>query len=195
MKKLCTLGMLAAMLLATTAAIAQEKKEKNADPEYKGWWIGGEVGLWHSTDAEDWGTVSVALSPEIGYDFNKRWGLGVAIGYAYASTETAEPGYDGYIKANVFLFNPYARWKYYNPGRVSLFLDGGIGVAGGDMDGFKIGIQPGVAVRINKHVRFQAHLGFLGYCTNYFNDGTDDSQGFGFRFSSSDLKLGFCYTF
>lgn len=191
MKKLYVLGIVATMLLATTTATAQEKK-KEADPEYKGWWVGGEIGLWHSTDADGWATVSVALSPEAGYDFNKRWGIGVAIGYAYASTETA---FAEDIKANIFLFNPYARWKYYNPGRVSLFLDGGIGAAGGDMDGFRIGIQPGVAVRINKHVRFQAHLGFLGYCTGYFNDGQEDSQGFGFRFSSSDLKLGFYYTF
>lgn len=191
MKKLYVLGIVATMLLATTTATAQEKK-KEAAPEYKGWWVGGEIGLWHSTDADGWATVSVALSPEAGYDFNKRWGIGVAIGYAYVSTETA---FAEDIKANIFLFNPYARWKYYNPGRVSLFLDGGIGVAGGDMDGCKIGIQPGIAVRINKHVRFQAHLGFLGYCTGYFNDGQEDSQGFGFRFSSSDLKLGFYYTF
>ncbi len=98
-------------------------------------------------------------------------------------------------RANIFLFAPYARWKYCNTGRVSLFLDGGLGLAGGDMDGVKVGIQPGLAVRVSKHVRFQAHLGFLGYCSNYFNDGVDDSDGFGLRFSSSDLKFGFYYTF
>ncbi len=63
------------------------------------------------------------------------------------------------------------------------------------MDGVKIGIQPGLAVRVGKHVRLQAHLGFLGYCSNYFNDGVDESHGFGLRFSSSDLKFGFYYAF
>lgn len=181
----------AAMLLATTAAAAQEKKEKNADPEYKGWWLGGEIGFWHNT-AEELSSNSFVLSPEVGYDFNRRWAVGVAIGYALVS---AENGYGGVDRANIFIFNPYARWKYYNPGRVALFLDGGIGVAGGDMDGFKIGIQPGVSVRVSDRVRFQAHLGFLGYCSNYFNDGVDGSDGFGLKFSASDLKLGFYYSF
>ncbi len=189
MKKLLALTFAAAMLLATGTVSAQEKTAPT--PKDKGWWVGGEIGFWH-TNADNLGTNTFAFAPEAGYDFNKRWALGVGIGYAWVSSELIN---GESIKANIFIFNPYARWKYYNPGRVSLFLDGGVGMAGGDMDGFKIGIQPGIAVRLNKHVRFQAHLGFLGYCTNYFNDAIDDSNGFGFMLSSSDLKFGFYYTF
>ncbi len=189
MKKLFICLFAAAMSLAAGEASAQEKTACDA-PE-KGWWLGGEVGFWH-TNVEGLGTNSFTLSPEVGYDFNKRWAIGVGIGYAIVSAEVvgSEPA-----RANIFLFAPYARWKYCNTGRVSLFLDGGLGLAGGDMDGVKVGIQPGLAVRVSKHVRFQAHLGFLGYCSNYFNDGVDDSEGFGLRFSSSDLKFGFYYTF
>lgn len=189
MKKLLVLALAATMLSAAGTASAQEKK--TVDAADKGWWIGGEFGLWHNT-IDEMSTNSFVLSPEVGYDFNRRWAIGVGIGYGIVS---AENEYGGNENANVFLFNPYARWKYCNAGRVSLFLDGGIGVAGGDMDGVKIGIQPGLAVRIGKHVRFQAHLGFLGYCTNYFNDGVEDSDGFGLKLSSSDLKFGFYYTF
>lgn len=190
MKKLFALS-LAAVLLLTAGSAAAQGKKKTVNPQDKGWWIGGELGFWH-TNVDDLGTNSFVLSPEAGYDFNKRWAIGVAIGYGIVSAET---GFGYNERADIFIFNPYARWKYYNTGRVSLFLDGTIGAAGGDMDGFKIGIQPGLAVRVGKHVRLQAHLGFLGYCTNYFNDGVDGSDGFGLRFSSSDLKFGFYYMF
>lgn len=161
------------------------------DVQDKGWWLGGELGFWHST-VDDLGSNSFVLSPEVGYDFNKRWSIGVGIGYALVSTETI---IGENVKADMFLFSPYARWKFCNTDRVSLFLDGGISLAGGDMDGVKIGIQPGLTVKISKHVRFQTHLGFLGYCSNYFNNAVDDSDGFGLKFSASDLKFGFYYTF
>lgn len=189
MKKLFALLLAAAMLSAADTTFAQEKK--TVAPEEKGWWIGGELGFWHNTE-NGLSSNSFALSPEAGYDFNKRWAVGVGIGYGIVAAET---GFGETVRANIFMFNPYARWKYCNTGRVSLFLDGGIGVAGGDMDGFKVGIQPGLAIKVSKHVRFQAHLGFLGYASNYFNDGIEDSDGFGLRFSSSDLKFGFYYTF
>lgn len=189
MKRLIALLLVATALLAAGTTSAQEKK--TVAPEDKGWWIGGEAGFWHNTE-DGLSTNSFALSPEVGYDFNKRWAVGVGIGYALVSAET---GFGGVERANIFIFNPYARWKYYNTGRVALFLDGGLGVAGGDMDGVKIGIQPGLAVRVGKHVRLQAHFGFLGYCSNYFNDAVDESDGFGLKFSSSDLKFGFYYTF
>ena len=189
MKKLLALSLAAAMLLAAGTVSAQEKPAPA--PKDKGWWVGGELGFWH-TNEDNLGTNSFVLSAETGYDFNKRWAIGVGIGYAVAGT-TDEFGDS--VNLNMFIFNPYARWKYCNVGRLSLFLDGGIGVAGGDMDGVKVGIQPGVAVRVSDRVRFQAHLGFLGYCTNYFNDGVEDSNGFGFKLSSSDLKFGFYYTF
>ena len=189
MKRLLALWLAAALSLAAGTASAQETTA--VTPKEKGWWIGGEVGFWHN-NVNDLSNNSFTLAPEAGYDFNKRWALGVGIGYGILSAET---GFGETERANIFIFNPYARWKYFNTGRVSLFLDGGIGVAGGDMDGFKIGFQPGLAVQVGKHVRFQAHLGFLGYCTNYFNDAVEDSNGFGLRFSSSDLKFGFYYTF
>lgn len=189
MKKLLALSLAATVLLAAGTVSAQEKPAPA--PKDKGWWVGGELGFWH-TNEDNLGTNSFVLSAETGYDFNKRWAIGVSIGYGLIAAET---GFGDIERANIFVFNPYARWKYCNTGRVSLFLDGGIGVAEGDMDGFKIGIQPGLAVRVSKHVRFQAHLGFLGYCTNYFNDGVDGSEGFGLKFSSSDLKFGFYYTF
>ena len=176
MKKLCVLGIVATMLLATTAATAQEKKKKEVAPEYKGWWIGGQIGYWNN-DGEN----TYAITPEFGYDFNRNWAIGVSVGLVGLDEEAA------------FEFAPYARWKFYRTGRLSLFLDGGFGAVFGDLTGFKIGFQPGLSVKIDKHFSFLAHVGFLGYRNEFYNGGEGD--GFGLALSSSDLKLGFYYTF
>ncbi len=188
MKKM-RMFLIAAVLFTANNVFAQEKNDTPVQD--KGWWIGGEVGFWHTT-VDELGINSFVLVPEVGYDFNKRWSIGLGIGYGIVSAET---NFGENAKADVFHVSPYARWKYCNTGRVSLFLDGGISAAGGDIDGFKIGIQPGLSVKVGKHIRVQSHLGFLGYCTNYFNDNKDDSEGFGLKFSSSDLKFGVYYSF
>lgn len=174
MKKLFALLLAAAMLSAADTASAQEKK--TVIPEDKGWWIGGQIGYWYND-----GESTYAITPEIDYDFNNRWAIGASVGLV---------GLDDMM---AFELAPYARWKFYRTGRLTLFLDGGFGAVFGDITGFKIGFQPGLAVKINKHFSFLTHVGFLGYCNEFYNNGAGD--GFGLRFSSSDLKFGFYYTF
>ncbi len=122
----------------------------------------------------------------MGYDFNKRWSIGLALGFEYL-----DAGYYG--SASVFTFSPYARWNYMNKGIFSLFLDGGFGFAFNDMEGFQIGITPGLSLRISDHFTFLAHIGFLGYRQDYFNGGF--GEGYGLQLSSQDLKIGFYYKF
>ena len=174
MKKLLALSLAAAMLLAAGTVSAQEKTAPA--PKDKGWWVGGQIGYWY-----DAGENTYEIAPEPGYDFNSRWAVGASVGFA---------GLDDVI---VFELAPYARWKYYTTGRLTLFLDGGLSVACGDMTGFRIGFQPGLSIRINDRFRFLAHAGFLGYCNEFYNGGWGD--GFGLKFTSSDLKFGFYYTF
>lgn len=174
MKKLFMCLFAAAMALAAGEAAAQEKTACDA-PE-KGWWLGGEVGYWN-----DEGENTFTIAPKFGYDFNRHWAIGASVGFV------------GVDDAMAFEFAPYARWKFYNIGRLTLFLDGGIGVVLGDIEGFKVGFQPGLDVRISDHFKFLAHVGFLGYCNEFYNNG--GGNGFGLRFSSSDLKFGFYYTF
>lgn len=188
MKKLSTLLLLALLLASAHGAAAQTAQP--LDTRDKGWWIGGEAGLWFNTE-DGFTNKSFSIAPEVGYDINRHWAVGASVGYAWAK---AEDEY-GSVASDVFLLAPYARWKYCNAGRVTLFLDGGLGIAGGDLDGVKVGFQPGLSVRVGRRIRVLAHFGFLGYCTNYFNNGMEDTDGFGFRFSSSDLKFGFNYLF
>lgn len=88
-------------------------------------------------------------------------------------------------------------FSYYENKIVRLFIDGGFGFAttkvkdGGDaINGFEIGLKPGIAIKLNQHFSLVAKCGFLGYKDDYMNN-----SGFGFSASSEDLTFGFHYEF
>ena len=61
---------------------------------------------------------------------------------------------------------------------------------GGDaVNGFEIGLKPGIAIKLNQHFSLVAKCGFLGYKDDYMGN------GFGFSASSEDLTFGFHYEF
>lgn len=149
------------IIIVLLAAAASFTAANKASAQEKGLWIGGKLGYWHDK-TEGVKTDSFSIAPEAGYDFNKRWSVGVALGYEYLKVK------DG-GSANVFTASPYARYKYYNKGILSLFLDGGVGFACCDHEGFQAGITPGLSVKINEHFSFLTQVGFLGYRKDYFN--------------------------
>ena len=130
------------IIIVLLAAAASFTAADKASAQEKGLWIGVT-------------TDSFSIAPEAGYDFNKRWSVGVALGYEYLKVK------DG-GSANVFTASPYARYKYYNKGILSLFLDGGVGFACCDHEGFQAGITPGLSVKINEHFSFLTQVGFVG---------------------------------
>jgi len=152
------------IIIVLLAAAASFTAANKASAQEKGLWIGGKLGYWHDK-TEGVKTDSFSIAPEAGYDFNKRWSVGVALGYEYLKVK------DG-GSANVFTASPYARYKYYNKGILSLFLDGGVGFACCDHEGFQAGITPGLSVKINEHFSFLTQVGFLGYRKDYFNGGS-----------------------
>ena len=149
-------------------------------------YMGGTVGLWRNDDAN---TTSFKLAPEIGYNLSEQWALGVELQFNHE--------YKEHISTNTFAIAPYARFSYYENKIVRLFIDGGFGFAttkvkdGGDaINGFEIGLKPGIAIKLNQHFSLVAKCGFLGYRDDYMNN-----SGFGFSASSEDLTFGFHYEF
>lgn len=112
--------------------------------------------------------------------------MGVALGYEYLKVK------DG-GSANVFTASPYARYKYYNKGILSLFLDGRRRLRLLRPRGFQAGISTGTEREDHEHFSFLTQVGFLGYRKDYFNGGS--GEAFGLKLSSSDLKFGFYYKF
>lgn len=173
-------------------------------------YVGGQVGLWRNTDANH---TSFNLAPELGYKLSNQWDLGLSIGFAH--------DYNKGLKLNGFEVDPYVRYTVAKAGPVSFFLDGGFGFATakakkGDRKSdsynmWQIGIKPGVKVSLSKKVDFIASMGFLGYrdnddvkvtgidaIDNIFEDASPSvygEKGFGFDFSTSNLKFGLIYNF
>lgn len=177
-------------LLATVAASAQV-------------YVGGEVGLWRNTEDNH---TSFTVAPQVGYNINDKWAVGLEFAYTHE--------YLNGLKANAAGVAPYARYTVAKAGPVSFLLDGGVGFAtckykydkheSDSYNAWQIGISPAVKVSLTKKVDFIASLGFLGYRDN--DDSSDfdgdkvaapafGEKGFGFSFSSNDLKFGVVYNF
>ena len=166
--------LLVVVMLATIAVKAQDI------------YVGGSLNVWRNSTGN---TTSFKIAPEIGYNLSEQWALGVELQFNH--------DYISHKTINSFAIAPYARFSYYENKIVRLFIDGGFGFAttkvkdGGDaINGFEIGLKPGIAIKLNQHFSLVAKCGFLGYKDDYMNN-----SGFGFSASSEDLTFGFHYEF
>ena len=113
--------------------------------------------LLYTSRNDDANTTSFKLAPEIGYNLSEQWALGVELQFNHE--------YKEHISTNTFAIAPYARFSYYENKIVRLFVDGGFGFAttkvkdGGDaVNGFEIGLKPGIAIKLNQHFSLVAKM-------------------------------------
>ncbi|MBR5332847.1 MAG: porin family protein [Muribaculaceae bacterium] len=129
-------------------------------------WVGGSFGLNFSTPKGGETEISLAISPEYGYNFNDKWAIGIAL--------EEEVSFVGDYDVNVVTLEPFARYTFAKAGIASFFVDGGIGFGceytnyeGEMLDnsawGFSIGFKPGVKLAVTENISLVAKLGFLGY--------------------------------
>jgi len=155
-------------------------------------YVGGTAGFWRN-DKDDADETSFTIAPEIGYNFNEKWALGAELGYTYAK--------DPDSKTNTVFIAPYARYTYCETGIVRLFLDGGVGfastkIADERVNGYEIGIKPGVAIKLNDTFSLITKVGFLGYRDDYYTPGfSGETSGFGLNLSGTDVRFGFQVNF
>lgn len=148
-------------------------------------YVGGEVGAWRDWDANH---TTFFVQPEVGYNLNDQWAVGLELGYMN--------NYDNGAKENVFGLAPYARYTFAKFGSVNLFVDGGLAYyasdAAGDPKSFQIGVKPGVAVNLTEKLSFVSHVGFLGYRDS---DLLGQASGLGFNLDGQDLSFGLYLNF
>lgn len=186
-------------------------------------YVGGELGVWRNGE-DGANKTSLTIAPEVGYNLNETWALGIKLGYNHQYTGTGDIDFgslsgSGSIKTNSFVVEPYVRASYAKFGPVRLFVDGGFAFAtsknkytvevnsksesetGDAHNAWQIGFKPGIAVDLNQHFSFIAHAGFLGYRHSdpkKYNGALEDGiygNGWGFDFKSNGLTFGFLYNF
>lgn len=156
-------------------------------------WLGGQVGF-QAGEVNDLNVTQYQLLPEIGYKLTDRWDMACRIGIDYSKVEHSE-------SASAFVFNPYARYTFYQTGKVGFVLDMGftiktgdfydsaIGKTYGDETAWGFGIAPGVKYAASDKVTFVATVGGLGY------HAAGDDHAFGLTANGNALQFGCYYNF
>ena len=164
-------------------------------------YVGGGLGLASTSQDGDTNT-KLKLMPEIGYNINDSWAIGVAFGYSEYEQKVTNGNLTVSAKDKVFQINPYARYTFAKFDKVNLFLDGGFDyihedpAAGHKVNTFGLGIKPGIAVNLNDKLSFVAHAGFLGWQSEKEDvDGAKAANTFGFDLDGSNLSFGVYYNF
>lgn len=156
-------------------------------------YVGGSFGLQSVTPEVGDGETSFQILPEIGFQFDEKWGAGVQIGYISDKGGAYDLGAE-----SAFAFAPYVRYTALKFKNVNLFLDGGFDYLQSKnpkINIFGVGIKPGVAVNLNEKLSFVTHFGFLGY-KSINPDGDDNNKTIiGLDVDGSELTFGLYYNF
>ena len=163
-------------------------------------YIGGGLGFQTTKQGENTNTV-IMVEPELGYNLDENWAVGISLGYGHTKQSTEVRGVETSVKTDVFTIAPYARYTFVKLDKVNVFVDGGLSythtkVGDAKNNTFAIGFKPGVAVNLNEKLSFVTHVGFLGYQNSKDDvDGAKAANTFGFDLDGSNLSFGLYYNF
>ena len=135
-----------------------------------GIYLGGGISLWRNNDVD-----KTSFSITKGYDEDYK------------------------VSTNAFALAPYARYSFYENKIVRLFVDMGFGFStykakhADSVNGFEIGLKPGLALKLNDHFSFITKVGFAGYRDDYYRN--LEGNGFGVGLDSENISIGIDYEF
>lgn len=149
-------------------------------------YLGGGISLWRNTSKD---VTSFSITPDFGYNLNETWAVGGELEYSHES---------GDAKSNTFAIAPYARYSFYENKIVRLFVDMGLGFSTykqkhhDAVNGFEIGLKPGLAIKLNDSFSFITKVGFAGYRNDYRGE---MEEGFGVDVDGENISIGIDYEF
>lgn len=152
-------------------------------------YVGGGVGV-SAIDADGFDVTSYKLVPEIGYNLDNDWAVGIAFGW-----EGATKGAPKTIEVN-----PYARYTFVHSKLVNVFVDGGVAYkhaynANNDEDLFSIGFKPGISVNLSDKLSFVTHVGFLGWEQDKDNAADTKVSAWSAGLEGNNITFGLYYNF
>lgn len=160
-------------------------------------YVGGNVGIASVDNGGDDDKTVYSLLPEVGYNFNKDWAVGVEFGWSKGDLHFDGEGLADYGTQHTFEINPYVRYTFVHSKLVDVFCDGMIGYKHyqNDCDAYAIGLKPGIALNLSKSVSLVAHAGFAGYQTWHPKGDKDDTSKFGIDVDGNNVTLGVFFKF
>ncbi len=139
-------------------------------------YVGGAIGF--TTNSYDGKRQSSTLkfSPEFGYNINNKMSVGLALGYNRITNKRNVSDGTIDLHTTTFSFSPYFRYAFYRDNKVNIFCDAGFTYSNSNeenyeaskkydykVNGFEIGLYPGISYRISSKFSLVAHLGSLAY--------------------------------
>jgi len=164
------------------------------------WYVGGSLGIGSVTNKGGDSKSTYKIVPEVGYNLNDAWAVGVALGYQKGAAifGNGEDDFVQNVETEAFAVSPYARYTFLKSNLLNVFVDGGVTFASYKDYGtnFQVGLRPGVALNLSKSVSLVAHIGFIGYNSfSYKADGVDNSNSFGLDYTGTASTFGVYYNF
>ena len=215
---------LLAVLLLTGMSAMQAQESK--------FYAGGTLGFTWSklkTDEGSQSGASVKVMPEVGYNLSDKWALGVSLGYSHGyaafggidfndlksianavASTAADVASDGTAKLNSFRFAPYARYNFWQTGKLKFFLEGSLGYIHVGMTGdaledrlgddpvlnvVELNIRPGLSFDASKKITLLAKVGSLGFIHGKEKNSGTKLNRFGFDMDTYNILLGMNYNF
>ena len=166
-------------------------------------YVGGTLGF-QSVSYDGNSATAFTIHPEIGYNLDDNWAVGIELGYSTSNIAYDNGVFDGKLdkSVNTFAISPYARYTFVKLDKVNFFCDGIVSYANTDtgnskVNTFGIGFQPGVAVNLNDNVSFVAKLGQIGYSSAKADyEGAKAVNEFDFNLNSlAALNFGLYFNF
>ena len=103
-------------------------------------YVGGSIGVASVNDAHNESETVYKFVPEIGYNLNDDWAVGVELGYQKGACTLGKGVFGQDTDTEVFSIAPYARYTVVKSKLINLFVDGGIGIGSyKDIDSFVAG--------------------------------------------------------
>ncbi len=110
MKKIFAIALVAMMTMTANAQV----------------YVGGSLGF--ASESYDGNSETVwSIMPEIGYNLNEDWAVGVVVGYGEGKDKTKVDGVTFTDKVKTFAISPYVRYTAVKLNMVNVFIDGGFG--------------------------------------------------------------------
>ncbi len=147
--------------------------------------------------------TSFKIAPELGYNINEMWAVGVGVGYMSTNMATQTTGnIGGFLDVTttaklekdvtILTFSPYIRNTLVKSKIANLFVDGMFNYTKVDYDdnstnAYGFGICPGVLVKLSDSLSFVTRLGGITYASSKDDTpGAESRNGFEFNLTSLD---------
>lgn len=147
--------------------------------------------------------TSFKIAPEVGYNINEMWAVGVGVGYMSTNMVTQTTGnIGGFLDmttttklekdVTMLIFSPYVRNTLVTSKFANFFVDAAFNYAKIDYDGnttnvYGFGISPGVLIKLNNSFSFVTKLGGISYASAK-NDAPGAEKINGFEFNLTSLE-------